>query len=77
MDTITVVLTEEEYAILCGFMQPEWMNVEPPHDKDAVNHGGIYASDEAWDSLRNKFPLAGFRKAVEEEIIEYDEEAGL
>jgi hypothetical protein len=71
----TIELTDEEYAIVCGLVQPDWMNVEPPHDKDAVNHAGIFS--EAWDSLREKFPLENFRDAVSDGVIDYNQEAGL
>jgi hypothetical protein len=73
--TRTVELTEEMYAVLCGLVQPNWLNVEPPDDKDAVNPTGIFSM--AWEDLRIMFPIAAFREAVDKEIIEYEEEAGL
>lgn len=45
----TIQLTDEEYAVLCGLVQPT----------DQVDSSGIYT--EVWESLRDKFPLSEFQ----------------
>lgn len=59
----TVELTTDEYAVLCGLVQPS----------EDVNAIGIYS--DAWEGLREKFPLRDFRLAVEAGVISYDKEA--
>lgn len=72
-------LSEEAYTVLCGLVQPNWMNAETPAEEAlAVNHGGIYADDATWDELQAKFPLAHFRTVAQQRGEDfYQEEAGL
>jgi hypothetical protein len=72
-----VGLSAEAYTVLCGLVQPSWMEAETPEAEAlAVNRGGIYA--DCWDELRAKFPLAHFRKVAAERGEDfYYEEAGL
>jgi hypothetical protein len=73
IETVTVVgMTREAFLVLCGLVQPNWLTSDDP---DAVNHAGIYS--EAWEELRETFPLARFREAVRERGEDfYHEEAG-
>lgn len=77
IETVTVGLSKEAFEVLCGLVQPNWMNAETPADEaKAVNHGGIYT--DCWEELQATFPLETFRKAAQERGEDfYYEEAGL
>jgi hypothetical protein len=64
---ISVDLTDEAYAVLCGLVQPS----------DDVNVDGIVADQEVWDEIRTRFPLQDFQASVANGAVEYVEEAGL
>jgi hypothetical protein len=49
-----VLLTDEEYAAICGLVAPEAQ----------VNKDGIMMAEHHWDSLRSKFPVQHFYKQV-------------
>lgn len=72
-----VGLSAEAFAVLCGLVQPSWMDANTPEQEAlAVNAAGIHA--DCWDELRAKFPLAHFRKVAQERGEDfYFEEAGL
>lgn len=61
----TVDLTDEEYATLCGVVQPD----------DDVNAAGIFSG--AWETLREKFPLRDFEQWADDHPDFYEEDAGL
>jgi hypothetical protein len=63
-----VVLTQEQFGVLCGLVQ----------ESTDVEVNGIAAGKHAWDALRQKFPLAEFRRLVGEGVIDYlpDEDEG-
>jgi hypothetical protein len=69
-------LSEEAFTVLCGLVQPSWMEANTPEDEAlAVNRAGIYT--DCWDELRAKFPLEHFRKAAHSRGEDfYHEEAG-
>jgi hypothetical protein len=46
----TVILNEEEHAIVCGMLAPTDEN---------VNRDGIFS--EEWETLQAKFPVSDFR----------------
>lgn len=61
-----VVLSEEAFAVLCGTVHPT----------DDVNTQGIFS--EAWEELRQTFPLDYFKKVANERGEDfYNEDAGL
>lgn len=61
----TAVLDDEECAVICGLVQ----------DSEDVNLTGIYST--RWEKLRERFPLAQFRKVAAERGEDfYDEGAG-
>ncbi len=64
IDTYTVELSEAEFAVVCGLVQPS----------NEVNINGIQT--DVWEKLRGHFQLENFKLAVAQGIIEYDEEAG-
>jgi hypothetical protein len=60
--TRTVALSDTAWAVICGMVQTT----------DAVETEAIIAEDPVWDEIREAFPLAAFRQAVDAGMIEYD-----
>ena len=66
IETCNVTMTTEAYAVLCGVVHPT----------DAVNVQGIFS--EAWEELRESFPLDYFKKVAKERGEDfYEENSGL
>ena len=54
----TITLSDEAYAMLCGLVAPS----DEADETHGVNHQGI--SGDAWNELREKFPVNDFWAAA-------------